>query len=144
MTQPRPRRGVFAAAILLTASTVLSACGGGGGSAPTAAPATPVAPAPAPSSSSPAAGRVPSPQDAAARIAASDQRFLDIGQQDPNLIGASAWWTAEPITDGGFRITYVVGWGDCQAGCINRHQWVFEVTADGTVTLVDESGEPVP
>lgn len=60
------------------------------------------------------------------------------------MIGASAWWTAESITDDGFRISYVIGWGDCQAGCINRHQWVFEVTADGAVTLVDESGEPVP
>ncbi|MES2209386.1 MAG: hypothetical protein V4515_04285 [Chloroflexota bacterium] len=128
--------------VLLPALIVLTAgCSSGSGASPS--PSTPTAaPTPAPTSS-PAAAKVRTPDDAAALIGASDQRFLGIGKQNPDVIGASAWWTSDPIADGGFRMTYVVGWGDCQAGCISRHQWIFEVTADGKVTLVDESGDPL-
>jgi hypothetical protein len=35
-----------------------------------------------------------------------------------------------------------MGWGDCQAGCISRHVWVYDVDAGGAVTLVEERGDP--
>ena len=36
------------------------------------------------------------------------------------------------------------GWGDCPAGCINKHNWVFEVSAAGVVAPAGESGDPLP
>ncbi len=39
--------------------------------------------------------------------------------------------------------TFTKGWGDCQAGCISMHRWVFAVN-DVNVTLVSESGDPLP
>jgi len=36
--------------------------------------------------------------------------------------------------------TLTLGWGDCPAGCIYKHYWLFSVT-DGSVTLIDEGGD---
>jgi hypothetical protein len=50
----------------------------------------------------------------------------------------------------GARVEFSVGWGDCEAGCIARHYWVFEYRADGERTgkdwplsggLVEEHGD---
>jgi hypothetical protein len=43
----------------------------------------------------------------------------------------------------GWRVTITKGWGDCQAGCISRHVWVFQVDGTGTVDLVEERGDPL-
>ena len=45
---------------------------------------------------------------------------------------------------GTWQVVYTVGWGDCQAGCIDQHTWTYQVTPDGTVTLISEEGSPVP
>ena len=74
---------------------------------------------------------------------ASDVRFTGILRLDRNLIGQGSWWDAE-AQPSGFRVQVEIGWGDCPAGCIDRHDWVFDVTADGTLTLVEETGEPLP
>lgn len=42
------------------------------------------------------------------------------------------------------RYTFEYGFGDCPAGCINRHIWHFRVYKDGTVEFESESGAPVP
>ncbi len=34
------------------------------------------------------------------------------------------------------------GRGDCEAGCIEKHDWMYHVDLDGTVTLVGERGDP--
>ena len=39
---------------------------------------------------------------------------------------------------------FEVGWGDCQAGCIDRHTWTYQVGRDGTVTFQGETGPPLP
>lgn len=44
----------------------------------------------------------------------------------------------------GWRLDYSVGFGDCPAGCIERHTWSFAVAADGSVTFLGASGPPVP
>jgi hypothetical protein len=44
----------------------------------------------------------------------------------------------------GWRLDYSVGFGDCPAGCINRHTWSFAVTAAGAVTFLGRSGPPPP
>jgi hypothetical protein len=41
-------------------------------------------------------------------------------------------------------VSVIVGWGDCQAGCIDEHSWVFAVGPDGAVSVVSERGKPVP
>jgi hypothetical protein len=37
-----------------------------------------------------------------------------------------------------------VGWGDCQAGCIDTHTSLYAVGPDGSVTLRRETGGHVP
>ena len=45
---------------------------------------------------------------------------------------------------GAFIVTVRIGWGDCQAGCIDEHTWVYAVSPDGSVTLQSEGGGTVP
>lgn len=85
---------------------------------------------------------VGTPEQAAAIALAQDTRFADIGPRDPNLIGQGSWWEAT-ATDGGYLVTIQIGWGDCPAGCIHRHTWVYSVDSNGAVALRSEEGEAV-
>jgi hypothetical protein len=85
-----------------------------------------------------------SPEDAAARAIATDQRFAGASELNPGVIGASKWWRATTLANGGYSIAITIGSGDCPAGCISQHTWTFVVTADGSVTKVGESGDPLP
>ena len=98
----------------------------GASSAPTLAPAT-----------------ITSVEAAAARVQEFNPSLAGIGPKDPNLIGGCCWWEGAEKGDG-YTVTFEVGWGDCQSGCIERHSWTYAVDRDGAVTLVDESGSPVP
>jgi hypothetical protein len=119
-----------AAALVLAAS--LAACAG-------AAPPT----ASAPPSVAPS-GQVAGPEDAVARVVAANPQFAGIGPLNNDLIGQCCWYQVTPAA-GGFRVTIHLGWGDCPAGCIEKHEWVYSVAAaDGAVTLLGESGNPVP
>ncbi|NJD27591.1 MAG: hypothetical protein FIA92_04770 [Chloroflexi bacterium] len=84
------------------------------------------------------------PQEAAALVIATNPLFAGAMELNPDLVGQSTWWTSSSLPDGGYRIEMTVGWGDCPAGCINRHVWTFDVVPDGTVTLVEETGDEVP
>jgi hypothetical protein len=84
-----------------------------------------------------------SQQEAVERVLASDPQFAGIGPLNRDLIGQSAWYEVTPGTVG-WRVIVTKGWGDCQAGCIERHTWIFEVDPAGTVRLVEEIGDPVP
>ena len=132
MNRHKFRTLVTPISVALALAVILAACGGGGGATPTPPPVK------APG------GAITTPQQAAARVGEVDQRFLGFAEQSGALIGASAWWTSEAMTDGGFRITFTNGWGDCPAGCINKHNWTFEVTASGDVKLAGETGDPLP
>ncbi len=90
------------------------------------------------------AAPVLSPEDAAARAIATDKRFAGTAELNQGVIGASKWWRATPLADGAYSIVITLGYGDCPAGCISRHNWTFTVTADGSVTKVGESGDPLP
>ncbi len=120
-------------AFFITAS--IAACASG------AAPAAtqPVASQPAAS----AGGAVDSPATAAARVLAADARFAGLRPRDPNMIGQCCFYQVEP-SGSGYTVTIEVGWGDCQAGCIDRHRWVFDVSLGGDVSLRTESGAPIP
>ena len=109
----------------------------------TGAPSPSPEPTPRPTPT-PIAAPVASPEDAAALVIAADPRFRGAIQLKPDLIGASKWWEAEPLAAGGYRIKLTVGWGDCPAGCIQRHVWTYDVDASGGIRLVSESGDQVP
>jgi Carboxypeptidase regulatory-like domain len=91
----------------------------------------------------PAPTTIATAEDAANRVMELYPSLAGIGPRDPNVIGGCCAWEAAETGDG-FRVTFEVGWGDCPAGCINRHAWTFAVTRDGTVGLIDEQGSPVP
>jgi hypothetical protein len=93
-------------------------------------------PAPSPV---PSVGPVTTPDGAVAAIRARTPWFDGIGARNPDLIGQGSFWTAD-AAEGGIRVTFEVGWGDCQAGCIDRHTWTWDVDEDGTVTWVAEDG----
>jgi len=70
------------------------------------------------------------------------------GSNDIGLVGSSgAAGFAEPV-----HLRYTVGWGDCPAGCINRHVWDVTATptpvGDGVfefeVKVTGERGQPLP
>src|SRR5690242_10180841 len=61
---------------------------------------------------------------AAAQVLTQLGRWPGLGPFDPNAIGQCCGYrvTASPA---GWAVTIEVGWGDCPAGCINRHEWRY-------------------
>ena len=86
---------------------------------------------------------ITTPEHAAARVVEVVPGFAGIGLKDPDIIGGCCFWEALQTADG-FDVTFEVGWGDCQAGCIERHRWTYGVSSNGAVTLLTETGDPVP
>jgi hypothetical protein len=86
---------------------------------------------------------VTTPEQAAHVVLAQDARFHDLPRHDPNLIGQGSWWDVVE-TGQAYEVTVEIGWGDCEAGCINRHQWLYSVGRDGTVNLLNERGDRLP
>lgn len=121
----------------ILAAALLAACGGGPAGSPGAS-----GPTPSPSPSLPTAP-ITTPEAAAALALAADPRFASIKPPDPNLIGGCCSYTVTPRGED-FEVAIEVGWGDCEAGCINRHHWAYLVTKAGAVTLQSEDGPPVP
>jgi len=98
-----------------------------------------------------------------AKQLASDPRFSAVFgdfELDPyggQLIGDGPTMRVVP-TDGldgyqGVRVEFSIGWGDCPAGCINRHFWLFEYRVEGQRSgkdwslvggLIEESGDRLP
>jgi hypothetical protein len=135
----RPRTSLLL--VPLFALTLLAACASGA-AAPSAAPSTQSTPsAPLPSAS--VVLPITTPEAAAALVIASDPRFKDIGKKDPRLIGACCFYEASSQADGTFAVKIEIGWGDCPAGCINRHTWSFGVTPAGAMVLKGETGPPL-
>lgn len=122
--------------LVLMTVAVIAGCGGG-----PSGPGPSSSPKPTPT---PIAAPVQTPAEAAALVIAADPRFRGAIERSSDIIGASKWWTATPLAGGAYRIELVVGWGDCPAGCINRHTWTYDVSPEGEVELVGEIGDPVP
>jgi hypothetical protein len=133
-------RGPLAALLVALA---VAGCGGAASSpSASSAPSPSTSPPSAPSPSTPPSGGPLTEAGAVARVLAQDSRFAGIRPPDPNLIGQSAWYEVSPAVVG-WRVAVTIGWGDCQAGCISRHSWVYEVDPAGVVTLVEERGDPL-
>ena len=139
-----PRPAVICAALVLGTA---AACGGSAG-APSAAPSATVRPTPTAVAQDPTPTPVTvlvgSPSDAATLVIATNPLFTGAAPLDEGMIGMSKWWVATPLAEGRFRIDVTIGWGDCMAGCIDRHVWTYEVWPDGQVELVGEAGPEVP
>lgn len=127
------------AALLLGLMTSILVAACGPGAAPSPSPAPTARPTP-----TPITAPVSTPDEAAALVIATNSLFAGAMPLTPDVIGASKWWTATPLADGGYTIELTIGWGDCPAGCINRHVWTFEVDGNGAVRLIGETGDPVP
>lgn len=123
-----------ALALPLVLALVLAACG-----PDTGTPAPSASPAPAPPDS---------PQAAMDAVRARSPLFDGLAPRDPQAIGQAGWWEAEPVDPQdpgqGWRVRVSVGWGDCPAGCIDRHTWVWAVGEDGQASLEAEEGTPLP
>jgi hypothetical protein len=90
-------------------------------------------------------GPVNTEDQAVARVVAREPRLAGIQKRDPEMIGQSNWYEVTPASGvGAFIVTVRVGWGDCQAGCIDEHTWVYAVLPDGTVNLQSDGGGEVP
>jgi hypothetical protein len=125
-----------------TLTLTFAACSSGAASSPP--PSASSGPVSSPSSSpSLVPVAVGTGEQAAARVIEFAPQHQGIGPKDPDLIGGCCFWEATSTADG-FEVVFEVGSGDCQAGCIDRHRWTYEVTRDGAVTLISESGPPVP
>ena len=96
-------------------------------------------------SPTPIGGTVDTPEEAVAAVVAAEPRLTGISGEGPGLIGQSAWYEVAPASGvGAYLVQVQVGWGDCPAGCIDRHTWTYAVLPDGTADLQSEAGDPVP
>lgn len=119
---------------ILVVTFLVAACGGG--------PASPAPPTP---DATPPPAPVTTPQGAVAAVIAREPRLTGITELDPDLIGQGTYYEVHEASGvGAFVVKVVIGWGDCQAGCIDRHEWLYAVQPDGTVVLQSEGGDAVP
>ena len=96
-------------------------------------------------SSTPGGGLVDTPEEAIAAVVAKDPRFAGIQPYRADLIGQSAWYKVTPASGvGAYVVQIQVGWGDCQAGCIDKHTWTFAVLPDGSLNMQSETGAAIP
>ncbi len=92
--------------------------------------------------------RVDSADEAARLISLRSPLLAGIARQDPEMIGNANAWEATELAgrgdDAGWQIVFRAGWGDCEAGCIERHTWTWNVTVDGRITFAGEEGPALP
>ena len=111
---------------------------------PSASPTPTSTPTPAPTGSPTEThiNGVSSAAQAAAVVFASNPLWAGMAPLRPDIIGASSWYEAFEEA-GGYGVVITVGSGDCQAGCIDQHRWIYHVDPNAEVTLVREEGDPV-
>jgi hypothetical protein len=121
---------------MTAAALVLTGCAGG----------SPASDAPSPSPSpSPSSTLVTTPAQAVARVTLAEPRLAGIAARDPNLIGQASWYEVAPASGvGAFVVAVRIGWGDCEAGCIDEHRWNYAVSPDGAISIVSQTGAAVP
>jgi hypothetical protein len=127
------------AVIVSFLALIFAACSGAAAPSGSASPGSPI-PSPAPSA---VTGPITTADQAAAAVIASDPRFKDVAKFDARMVGMCCFYQAAARPDGGFSVAIQIGWGDCPAGCINRHQWSYEVTREGRLTLTGATGPPL-
>jgi hypothetical protein len=100
---------------------------------------------PTDASPTPASASVTLPEQAVAKVISAEPRLASITAHDPAAVGQASWFeVARPGGAGAFVVRVRVGWGDCEAGCIDEHRWQYAVEPDGRVSVVSEVGPAVP
>ena len=90
---------------------------------------------------------IDSPTEAHEAILETGAPFGDFVFLDDGLIGASQYYEVkgEPGSAASWIVIYTYGWGDCQAGCISRHTFVYQVDpVTGEVLFDRQEGELLP
>lgn len=90
---------------------------------------------------------IDSPAEAHQAVLAAGAPFEDFSFLESGLIGASQYFEVkgEPGSSATWVVIYTYGWGDCQAGCISRHTFVYLVDpVTGDVTFDRQEGEVLP
>ena len=90
---------------------------------------------------------IDTPAEAHAAVIASGTPFVDFVPLDDALIGASQYYEVkgEPGSSATWIVVYTYGWGDCQAGCISSHTFVYQVDqVSGAVSFDSHQGDSLP
>ena len=90
---------------------------------------------------------IDTPAEAHAAVVASGTPFGDFVLLSNALIGASQYYEVKggPGSSAAWIVVYTYGWGDCQAGCISSHTFVYQVNpVSGAVSFDSHQGESLP
>ena len=90
---------------------------------------------------------IDTPAEAHAAVIASGTPFGDFVLLDEALIGASQYFEVkgEPGSSATWIVVYTYGWGDCQAGCISSHTFVYQVDpVSGVASFDSQQGDALP
>jgi len=90
---------------------------------------------------------IDSPAEAHQAVLASGAPFDGFVELTSDLIGASMYYEVkgEVGSDAAWIVVYTYGWGDCQAGCIDGHTFVYQVDpVTGAATFDSSAGAPLP
>lgn len=90
---------------------------------------------------------IDSPAEAHAAVVVLGTPFANFAPIDRALIGANATYEVKGAEGGEavWIVVYTYGWGDCQAGCIDRHSWAFQVDgASGAARYDSQMGPTLP
>ena len=90
---------------------------------------------------------IDSPAEAHQAVLAAGAPFEDFVLLDGGLIGASQYFEVkgDPGSGATWVVVYTYGWGDCQAGCISRHTFVYLVDpVTGDATFDRQEGDALP
>lgn len=90
---------------------------------------------------------IDSPAEAHQAVLAAGAPFEDFVFLGGGLIGASQYFEVkgDPGSGATWVVDYTYGWGDCQAGCISRHTFVYLVDpVTGDATFDRQEGDALP
>lgn len=90
---------------------------------------------------------IDTPAEAHAAVIANGTPFGGFVSLDNALIGASQYYEAKgaPGSSAAWIVVYTYGWGDCPAGCISRHTFVYQVDpVSGVASFDSQQGEALP
>jgi hypothetical protein len=90
---------------------------------------------------------IDSPAEAHQAVLAAGAPFEDFVFLDGGLIGASQYFEVkgDPGSGAAWVVVYTYGWGDCQAGCISRHTFIYLVDpVTGAATFDRQEGDALP
>ena len=90
---------------------------------------------------------IDTPAEAHEAVLATGAPFGDFAFLNGGLIGASQYYEVkgEPDSAASWIVIYTYGWGDCQAGCISRHTFIYQLDpVTGEVLFDRQEGDALP